>query len=307
MKADQENVKGLLRDAIIALCRDALSCKEDIVVEGLLGITVDKKDVFLVGINESFTGPNREVVPSRKYVERDAVSLLSGKQSISKFPKVKHEQKGSEAFSATGEQFTLGDSLSLEGAESFNLTVANVQGNANYYYNQSNSSGGQVVLQEASGAGQGSEGRWSTSEEPQFKKRRKDQPTGTGKPSTVRLVLAGNSSSVQGQGNPGVAGLPTMRLVLANGNNEKDGVKIAVVDQATKPQTVNIMGQMVQIKQEQVESDVEEDVELYSNLYQASHWELTPDHLYNKERPLYSPVGRILYVPTSRMWKFFSL
>ena len=42
----------MLSEAITMLCRNGLEFSQDITVEGLLGITLDSKDVFLVNINE---------------------------------------------------------------------------------------------------------------------------------------------------------------------------------------------------------------------------------------------------------------
>ena len=53
--ADQERMKTLLVEAIATLCRNGLKYEQDLSVEGLIGITVDKKDVFLVSVKETFT------------------------------------------------------------------------------------------------------------------------------------------------------------------------------------------------------------------------------------------------------------
>lgn len=51
MPADQDRTKRLLTEAVSLLCR-SLQFEEQITVEGLIGITIDKKEVFLVGVNE---------------------------------------------------------------------------------------------------------------------------------------------------------------------------------------------------------------------------------------------------------------
>ena len=53
-QADRERMKTLLVEAIATLCRNGLHYEEELTVEGLIGITLDKRDVFLVNINESF-------------------------------------------------------------------------------------------------------------------------------------------------------------------------------------------------------------------------------------------------------------
>lgn len=52
LKTDQERIKALLKDTITLLCRNGLSFKTEFAVEALIGITLDKDDVFLVSINE---------------------------------------------------------------------------------------------------------------------------------------------------------------------------------------------------------------------------------------------------------------
>jgi len=53
MRPEQERVKQLLTEAVLLLCRNSLQFTNDVTVEGLLGITLDKRDIFLVSINET--------------------------------------------------------------------------------------------------------------------------------------------------------------------------------------------------------------------------------------------------------------
>ena len=50
---EQEKVRALLREAVTVLCRNGLTYSAELTVEGLLGITLDNQDVFLVNINET--------------------------------------------------------------------------------------------------------------------------------------------------------------------------------------------------------------------------------------------------------------
>ncbi len=52
LSEDQEKVKVLLSEAITVLCRNGLNYRNEFTIEGLLGITLDSEDVFLVNINE---------------------------------------------------------------------------------------------------------------------------------------------------------------------------------------------------------------------------------------------------------------
>ena len=53
IKADQERVKSLLKDTITLLCKNGLHYKSEFAIEALIGITLDKNEVFLVNINET--------------------------------------------------------------------------------------------------------------------------------------------------------------------------------------------------------------------------------------------------------------
>jgi len=56
MKADQERVSKLLTDTVTLLCKNGLIYSQEIKVQGLLGITLDKNDVFIVHIDETIGG-----------------------------------------------------------------------------------------------------------------------------------------------------------------------------------------------------------------------------------------------------------
>ena len=56
MKSDQARVSKLLTDTVTLLCKNGLVYSQEIKVQGLLGITLDKNEVFLVDINEVIGG-----------------------------------------------------------------------------------------------------------------------------------------------------------------------------------------------------------------------------------------------------------
>lgn len=58
LKKAENQVKLLLQDTIIALCRNTLNYCAEVTVEGLLGITLDSDEIFLVSLNETFNNPN---------------------------------------------------------------------------------------------------------------------------------------------------------------------------------------------------------------------------------------------------------
>ena len=52
LKNEQRKLQALLRDAVTLLCKSSLTYTREVSVEGLLGITVDNDDVFLVNLHE---------------------------------------------------------------------------------------------------------------------------------------------------------------------------------------------------------------------------------------------------------------
>jgi len=57
MKKSAENsVKVLLKDTILALCRNTLAYRSKVSVEGLIGVTLDDDEIILVSINDMIRG-----------------------------------------------------------------------------------------------------------------------------------------------------------------------------------------------------------------------------------------------------------
>ena len=75
MKSDQERVSKLLTDTVTLLCKNGLVYSQEIKVQGLLGITLDKNEVFLVHINELI--PGHVTVPSGEHSTKSASSESS--------------------------------------------------------------------------------------------------------------------------------------------------------------------------------------------------------------------------------------
>lgn len=55
-EADKQKIKQILTATIVSLCNNGLSFESELCVEGLLGITLDRKDVLLVSIKETING-----------------------------------------------------------------------------------------------------------------------------------------------------------------------------------------------------------------------------------------------------------
>lgn len=65
MRADQERVRTLLKESISILCKNGLTYNQEITVEGLLGVTVDKREIFLVNVNELLKSDECELSSSQ--------------------------------------------------------------------------------------------------------------------------------------------------------------------------------------------------------------------------------------------------
>lgn len=53
MKPDQERVKHLISDTVALLCKNGLQFNKGVRIQGLLGVTVDENEVFLIPVNET--------------------------------------------------------------------------------------------------------------------------------------------------------------------------------------------------------------------------------------------------------------
>ena len=78
MKADQERVRNLLTDTVTLLCKNGLQYQTELRVQGVLGITLDNNDVFIVHINEKFGGDIGGAISIRSDEGDAAKTLLGG-------------------------------------------------------------------------------------------------------------------------------------------------------------------------------------------------------------------------------------
>ena len=62
MREEQERLKKLLHDTVSMLCRNSIVYEHGLRIEGVIGITVDDNDVFLIHINDTF-GESRDSAP----------------------------------------------------------------------------------------------------------------------------------------------------------------------------------------------------------------------------------------------------
>ena len=115
---EQDKVRALLREAVTVLCKNGLTFDSELTVEGLLGVTLDNKEVFLVNINEQIKHSNgstakeahgitlqdpQNVTSSNKPTSsgskvrkrvRDAPSAGFGSQPVSEEPGIKKTKDG---------------------------------------------------------------------------------------------------------------------------------------------------------------------------------------------------------------------
>ena len=54
LKSDQQRIRDLLKEAIPMMCKNGLAYQSEFAIEALIGITLDRDDVFLVSIKETF-------------------------------------------------------------------------------------------------------------------------------------------------------------------------------------------------------------------------------------------------------------
>lgn len=78
MRPDQERVRNLLLDTVTLLCKNGLDYKREMKVQGLIGITIDDEDVFLVHFDELSELPSDETEPKKKKRGSDVIDLDLG-------------------------------------------------------------------------------------------------------------------------------------------------------------------------------------------------------------------------------------
>ncbi len=66
LKKRESQVQVMLCDTIVALCRNKLPWKCQLSVEGLIGVTLDNEEIFLVNLREHITKPANTEVESSK-------------------------------------------------------------------------------------------------------------------------------------------------------------------------------------------------------------------------------------------------
>jgi len=71
---EQKRIRDLITQTVAMLCQSSLNFQSMFTVEGLLGITIDDKDVFLINIHEVVSSAKRK---KRKFVNKKSVASMS--------------------------------------------------------------------------------------------------------------------------------------------------------------------------------------------------------------------------------------
>lgn len=94
MRPDQERVRTLLTDTVTLLCKNGLFYNSELRVQGLLGITLDGSDVFIVHINETIADNSPSTTTTKLPLPMpDALSdtILSSRDRRTSLTKVSKE------------------------------------------------------------------------------------------------------------------------------------------------------------------------------------------------------------------------
>lgn len=97
MKPDQLRLTALLTDTVTLLCKNSLNYKRQLRIEGVLGITIDESDVFIVHLNESVAKSlQEEVVPSVQNDNQHDVFLMDKNSFVQNETRVKMKDRSVE-------------------------------------------------------------------------------------------------------------------------------------------------------------------------------------------------------------------
>ena len=96
MRPDQERVRNLLLDTVTLLCKNGLDFKREMKVQGLIGITLDDQDVFLVHFDELNEIPHASQDEEAETPEKSSTKRRSSEAidlDVSEGPQTKHQKK----------------------------------------------------------------------------------------------------------------------------------------------------------------------------------------------------------------------
>lgn len=74
MNEEQQRVSSILLDSLALLCKNSLTFKTELTVQGLIGITVDRDNVFLVQIDQRFLPDETQEIKQEPYYEAECAN-----------------------------------------------------------------------------------------------------------------------------------------------------------------------------------------------------------------------------------------
>jgi len=77
LKADQQRVKALLSETITLLCKNGLNFRKEFSIEGLIGITLDQDEIFLVSIKETICTAVAEAAAEHEQTKTSGVAHMN--------------------------------------------------------------------------------------------------------------------------------------------------------------------------------------------------------------------------------------
>lgn len=128
MKLDQDRIQTLLKDTVVMLCRNGLVYQSEIRIQGLLGITVDSSDVFLVSMDEIINCHTGETIESasRPFENRPS-EVLQGHANSPHSKRICHSRDNQwSSMPNESTVFKTEPVTSLSGENSFNDTVSSL-------------------------------------------------------------------------------------------------------------------------------------------------------------------------------------
>ena len=114
MKNDRDRMKCIISETIVALCNSGLDFSSELCVEGLLGITLDGRDILLVNINEVIkSGVSGAKISGAKTSSRNVDSDTGNKRILSEVAtSTETAEKFKEQYESTNNMFNLNHELS---------------------------------------------------------------------------------------------------------------------------------------------------------------------------------------------------
>lgn len=103
MSVEHERLVRMLKESISLMCKSSLNYDIELNVEGLLGITLDKRDVVLININESFQTENSLKSAKRRQEQNDEVKEVKEEGEPSSTPRKKKSRRRSRDSSGRDE------------------------------------------------------------------------------------------------------------------------------------------------------------------------------------------------------------